>query len=129
MTTVINNDGTVPPVRKVFLAGGGNAGRVFEAAYDHLYVIEVAPKLNGGALPEGSFSVNNAVIRPLRYNATGKFEAVGEENLEIYEFVGFERMLIIERDVMNNLDTLNRLDAVVTGATVVKDEPVVVVRQ
>jgi hypothetical protein len=123
MTTVVNNDGTVPAVRKVLLAGGGNGGRVWEASFDHLYVIEVAPSLNGGALPEGSFSVNSAVVRPLRYNATGKFSAVGEENLEIYEFVGFERMLVIERDLLNSLDTLNRLDSV----SVVTEEPVGVV--
>lgn len=42
MTTVVNNDGTAPAVRKVLLAGGGNNGRIWEASFDHLYVIEVA---------------------------------------------------------------------------------------
>ncbi|HEY9677349.1 MAG TPA: hypothetical protein V6C76_05045 [Drouetiella sp.] len=104
MTTVVNNSGTAPAVRKVILAGGGNNGRVAEASYDHLYVIEVAPSAT--ALPEGAFAVNNAVIRPLRFNATGKYEAVGEENLEIYEFVGFERMVIVERDILSTYDAL-----------------------
>jgi hypothetical protein len=122
MTTVINNDGTAPAVRKVLLAGGGNNGRVWEASFDHLYVIEVAPALGAGSLPEGSFSVNSAVIRPLRYNATGKFEAIGEENMEIYEFVGFESMLVIERAAMSSLEALRSNP----GVSVVKDEPVVV---
>ena len=122
MTTVVNNDGTKPAVRKVLLAGGGNNGRIWEASYDHLYVIEVAPVLGGGALPEGSFSVNNAVIRPLRFNATGKYEAVGEENLEIYEFVGFESMLVIDRASLSSLEVLKSEP----GVAVVKDEPVVV---
>jgi hypothetical protein len=121
MTTVVNNDGTAPAVRKVLLSGGGNNGRIWEASFDHLYVIEVAPALGSAALPEGSFSVNNAVIRPLRFNATGKYEAVGEENLEIYEFVGFERMLVIERSSLSSLDALNT-----EGIAVVNDEPVVV---
>lgn len=99
-------------VKKVLLSGGGNSGRVWEASFDHLYVIEVAPALTGGSLPEGSFGVNNAIIRPLRFNATGKYEAVGEENLEIYEFVGFERMLVVERDAMSTYDAL-RTEAVV----------------
>jgi len=66
MTTVVNNSGTAPVVRKVLLSGGGNNGRIWDASYDHLYVIEVAPALVSAALPDGSFSVNNAVIRPLR---------------------------------------------------------------
>ncbi|HEY9730637.1 MAG TPA: hypothetical protein V6C89_01910 [Drouetiella sp.] len=122
MTTVVNNDGTAPAVRKVLLSGGGNNGRIWDASYDHLYVIEVAPALGSAALPEGSFSVNNAVIRPLRYNATGKYEAVGEENLEIYEFVGFESMLVIERASLSSRDVLNSEP----GVALVKDEPVVV---
>ena len=96
---------TVPiePLRKVLLAGGGYSGRTWDCTYDHLYVIEVSPALKGEAgLPEGSFSVDSAVIRPMRYNATGKYEAVGEENLEIYEFVGFERMLVVETDAVLN---------------------------
>lgn len=112
MTTVVNNDGTAPAVRKVILSGGGNNGQVFDATYDHLYVIEVAPTLTG-TLPEGAFSVNNAVIRPLRFNATGKYEAVGEENLEIYEFVGFERMLVIERTILSTYDGLRTEPGVV----------------
>lgn len=124
MTTVVNNDGTTPAVRKVLLAGGGNNGRIWEASFDHLYVIEVAPALGAGSLPDGSFSVNSAVIRPLRFNATGKYEAVGEENLEIYEFVGFERMLVIERASLSSLESLNANP----GVAVVKDEPVVVSR-
>lgn len=73
---------------------------------------------------DGSFSVNSAVIRPLRFNATGKYEAVGEENLEIYEFVGFERMLVIERASLSSLESLNANP----GVAVVKDEPVVISR-
>ncbi|MBS2000820.1 MAG: hypothetical protein U0103_01835 [Candidatus Obscuribacterales bacterium] len=122
MTTVVNNSGTAPVVRKVLLSGGGNNGRIWDASYDHLYVIEVAPALGSAALPEGSFSVNNAVIRPLRYNATGKYEAVGAENLEIYEFVGFESMLVIERPSLSSLDVLRSE----SGIAVVNEDQVVV---
>jgi hypothetical protein len=80
-------------LRKILFQGGGCDGKVAITTQDVVYVIEkpqeTAPehptiRVDSAAALPGGFRVAK------RFNATGRFEAVGPEDYEVYEYVGDE---------------------------------------
>jgi len=80
-------------LRKIVFQGGDYSGKVAITTQDTVYVIEkpleAAPehptvKVDSKAALPGGFRVAK------KFNATGRFEAVGDEDFEVYEYVGDE---------------------------------------
>jgi hypothetical protein len=83
-------------MRKIVLLGGDYTGRLGEAAQDYVYVVENVPSLAKDPICatstpcEGSLNLIGDYRRARKFNATGRFEAVGTEDFEVYEFAGLE---------------------------------------
>jgi hypothetical protein len=84
------------PMRKIVLLGGDYTGRLGEAAQDYVYVVASVPELLRDPIAststpcEGSLNLMGDYRRARKFNATGRFEAVGSEDFEVYEFAGNE---------------------------------------
>jgi len=80
-------------LRKILFQGGGCDGKVAITTQDTVYVIE---KPQESAPEHASIKVDSARALPggfrvaKKFNATGRFEAVGPEDYEVYEYVGDE---------------------------------------
>jgi len=84
------------PMRKIVLLGGDYTGRLGEAAQDYVYIVENVPSLarvgagSSAVVAPGSLNLMGDYRRAKKFNATGRFEAVGSEDYEVYEFAGNE---------------------------------------
>jgi hypothetical protein len=83
-------------MRNIILLGGDYTGRLGEAAQDYVYIVESVPALAKDAscstsTPcEESLNLLGDYRRARKFNATGRFEAVGSQDYEVYEFAGNE---------------------------------------
>ena len=94
------------PMRKIILLGGDYTGRRGEAAQDYVYIVENVAPLNrepgscSSANSDESINLLGDYRRARKFNATGRFEAVGSEDFEVYEFAGNEdHSIFIETQV------------------------------
>jgi hypothetical protein len=94
------------PMRKIILQGGDYTGRLGEAAQDYIYVVANVPSLTAdttcstGNPASGSLDLIGNYRTGKKFNATGRFEAVGSEDFEVYEFAGNEdHSIFIEAQV------------------------------
>jgi|GEM_PF-5166216 len=94
------------PMRKIILLGGDYTGRIGEAAQDYVYIVENvapldrSPSSNSSANCDESINLLGDYRRARKFNATGRFEAIGSEDFEVYEFAGREdHSIFIESQV------------------------------
>jgi hypothetical protein len=78
------------PMRKIILQGGDYTGRLGQAAQDYIYVVENVATLAVDPALDGTLNLIGGYRRSRKFNATGRFEPVGAENFEVYEFAGIE---------------------------------------
>ena len=80
------------PMRKIILFGGDYTGRLGEAAQDYIYIVESVPPLPANPScsksdpAEVSLNLMGGYRRGRKFSATGRFEAVGSQDYEVYEF-------------------------------------------
>jgi len=80
------------PMRKIVLFGGEYTGRTGQAAQDYIYIVENVPALvkdstcSKSEPCEASLDLMGGYRRGSKFSATGRFEAIGSEDYEVYEF-------------------------------------------
>ncbi|MBS2008108.1 MAG: hypothetical protein JST01_13760 [Cyanobacteria bacterium SZAS TMP-1] len=94
------------PMRKIILVGGDYTGRRGEAAQDYVYIVESVAPLERDPSCASSKNCDESINllgdyrRAKKFNATGRFEAINEEDFEVYEFAGTEdHSIFIETQV------------------------------
>ena len=91
------------PMRKIILSGGDYTGRLGEAAQDYIYIVESIAPLGASTsalASDGSLNLIGDYRRAKKFNATGRYEPVNEEDFEVYEYAGAEdHSVFIEQQV------------------------------